>query len=122
MPGWSKEGGIRFGVGPLAHLLKNRFYIGEVHYRGEVYRGEHEPILGRDLFEAVQAKLAANAVDRQGSDELSRDRTGLCQQSNQSPLPGNGNWKIASRDRRPKPASKVAKCRKLLTRDRCRRA
>jgi site-specific DNA recombinase len=24
------HGGIRFGVGPLAHLLKNRFYIGEV--------------------------------------------------------------------------------------------
>src|SRR5215211_5506491 len=29
------------------------------------HRGEHEPILDRDLFEAVQAKLAANAVARQ---------------------------------------------------------
>src|SRR5215208_3066047 len=38
-------GGGSFGVGALAHLLKNRFYIGEVVYRGEVYRGEHEPIL-----------------------------------------------------------------------------
>jgi len=52
-------------VGPLAHLLKNRFYIGEVVYRGEVLRGEHEPILSRDLFDAVQEKLAANAVARQ---------------------------------------------------------
>jgi len=59
------RGGIRFGVGSLAHLLKNRFYIGEVVYRGEVYRGEHEAILERDLFEAVQAKLAANTVARQ---------------------------------------------------------
>ena len=59
------RGGIRFGVGPLAHLLKNRFYIGEVVYRGEVHRGEHEPILARDLFDAVQTKLAANAVARQ---------------------------------------------------------
>jgi hypothetical protein len=25
----------RFMVGPLAYLLKNRFYIGEVVYRGE---------------------------------------------------------------------------------------
>jgi site-specific DNA recombinase len=58
-------GGIRFGVGPLAHLLKNRFYIGEVTYRGEVHRGEHEPVLSRDLFDAVQEKLAANAVARQ---------------------------------------------------------
>ena len=41
------RGGIRFGVGPLAHLLRNRFYIGEVVYRGAIYRGEHEPILDR---------------------------------------------------------------------------
>src|SRR5882672_4825981 len=54
----------RFSVGPMAHLLKNRFYLGEVVYRGEVHAGEHEPILDRDLFEAVQAKLAANAVAR----------------------------------------------------------
>jgi site-specific DNA recombinase len=60
----SVRGGIRFGVGPLAHLLKNRFYIGEVVYRGGVHPGEHEPILDRELFEAVQAKLAANAVAR----------------------------------------------------------
>jgi site-specific DNA recombinase len=59
-----RSGGIRFGVGSLAHLLKNRFYIGEITYRGEVHRGEHAPILGRDLFEAVQAKRAANAVVR----------------------------------------------------------
>ena len=63
-PDGSVRGGIRFGVGPLAHLLKNRFYIGEVLYRGEVHVGEHEPILDRDLFEAVQAKLAGNAVAR----------------------------------------------------------
>src|SRR5437016_9815379 len=57
-------GGIRFGVGPLAYLLKNRFYIGEVVYRGEVHRGAHEPILDSALFAAVQAKLAARAVAR----------------------------------------------------------
>jgi hypothetical protein len=57
-------GGARFGVGALAHLLKNRFYIGEIVYRGEVHRGQHEPILDSALFEAVQAKLAARAVAR----------------------------------------------------------
>src|SRR5205809_669797 len=57
-------GGGRFGVGALAHLLKNRFYIGEVVYRGEVHRGEHEPILDSTLFAAVQAKLAAQARAR----------------------------------------------------------
>src|SRR5437764_6539564 len=58
------RGGIRFGVGPLAYLLNNRFYIGEVVYRGETHRGEHEAIVDRSLFQAVQAKLAANAVTR----------------------------------------------------------
>src|SRR5437899_5052694 len=57
-------GGSRFGVGALAHLLKNRFYIGEVVYRGAVHRGEHEPILDAALFAAVQGKLAAQAVAR----------------------------------------------------------
>jgi site-specific DNA recombinase len=57
-------GGGRFGVGALAHLLKNRFYIGEVVYHGDIHRGEHEPILDSALFQAVQAKLAAQAVER----------------------------------------------------------
>jgi site-specific DNA recombinase len=52
-------------VGPLAYLLKNRFYIGEVVYRGEVYPGEQQPIVEKELFEAVQAKLKHRAVARQ---------------------------------------------------------
>src|SRR5499433_3678177 len=57
-------GGGRFGVGALAYLLKNRFYIGEVVYRGEVHGGEQAPIVDRALFAAVQAKLAARARAR----------------------------------------------------------
>jgi DNA invertase Pin-like site-specific DNA recombinase len=57
-------GGGRFGVGALAYLLKNRFYVGEVVYRGDVHRGEHGPILDRALFEAVQGRLAAQKVAR----------------------------------------------------------
>jgi DNA invertase Pin-like site-specific DNA recombinase len=50
-------GGIPFTRGPLAHLLRNRFYIGEVSFKGEVLRGEQPAILDRELFETVQAKL-----------------------------------------------------------------
>jgi site-specific DNA recombinase len=60
----TKQRRVRFGVGALAYLLKNRIYIGEVVYRGEVHRGEHEPILDRDVFEAAQVKLAAGTVER----------------------------------------------------------
>jgi site-specific DNA recombinase len=50
-------GGIPFTRGSLAHLLRNRFYIGEVAFKGEVLKGEQPAILDKDLFEAVQAKL-----------------------------------------------------------------
>jgi site-specific DNA recombinase len=50
-------GGIAFTRGPLAHFLRNRFYIGEVVFKGEVLPGAQPAILDRDLFDAVQAKL-----------------------------------------------------------------
>ncbi len=53
-----------FMVGPLAHLLKNRFYIGDVVYRSEIFAGEHQAILDKNLFEAVQARLAGQTVRR----------------------------------------------------------
>jgi site-specific DNA recombinase len=58
------QGGGPYSVGALAHFLKNRFYIGDVVYRGEIHAGEHEPIVDRSTFEAVQAKLAENVQVR----------------------------------------------------------
>jgi site-specific DNA recombinase len=58
------KGGGPYSVGALAHFLKNRFYIGEVVYRGERHTGEHKPIIDRAAFEAVQAKLADNVRAR----------------------------------------------------------
>jgi site-specific DNA recombinase len=64
-------GGIPFTRGPLAHLLRNRFYIGEVPFKGEVLKGEQPAIVERKLFDAVQSKLS--------------------NQSNGSTARGNGN-------------------------------
>jgi DNA invertase Pin-like site-specific DNA recombinase len=50
-------GGIPFGRGMLAQVLRNRFYVGEVAFKGEVLAGEQPAILDRTLFDAVQAKL-----------------------------------------------------------------
>ena len=67
-------GGIPFTRGPLAHFLRNRFYIGEVIFKGEVLPGEQAAILDRDLFDAVQAKLNEqlnnHTVARDKSDAL----------------------------------------------------
>ena len=51
------HGGIPFGRGSLFYLLRNRFYIGEVKYKGEILPGEQPAIMDRELFDAVQQKL-----------------------------------------------------------------
>lgn len=68
-------GGIPFTRGSLRHLLRNRFYVGEVIYKGEVCPAEHPAILDRDLFEAVQRKLEEQRTNHHskvhaGSDSL----------------------------------------------------
>jgi site-specific DNA recombinase len=54
-------GGVRFTTGPLAHLLRNRTYLGETVHKGQYYPGEHPALLDKILFEAVQARLTDNA-------------------------------------------------------------
>ena len=55
-------GGVPFTRGPLAYLLKNRMYLGEINHGQNSYPGEHPAIIGKDVFDAVQAKLAAQAA------------------------------------------------------------
>jgi site-specific DNA recombinase len=68
------RGGIPFGRGTLFYLLRNRFYIGEVTYKGEILPGEQPPIMERSLFDAVQQKLTeqwtAKTADRNPNDHL----------------------------------------------------
>lgn len=51
-------GGEPFLRGSLSYLLRNRFYIGQVVYKGEILPGPQPPLLPPALFDAVQAKLA----------------------------------------------------------------
>jgi site-specific DNA recombinase len=71
------RGGIPFGRGALSHFLRNRFFIGEVKYKGEVLPGEQLAIIDKALFEAVQQKLSAHrshtTLVRQKADHLLRD-------------------------------------------------
>jgi site-specific DNA recombinase len=58
------NGGIPFTYGPLAYLLKNRIYVGEMHHGGKWFKGEHQAILDRPTFERVQDLLKSNRVTR----------------------------------------------------------
>jgi DNA invertase Pin-like site-specific DNA recombinase len=51
------RGGIPFERGTLFYLLRNRFYISEVRYKGDILPGEQPPIMDRALFDSVQQKL-----------------------------------------------------------------
>ncbi len=55
------RGGKVFGRGALFHLLKNRHYVGQIVHGHEAYPGRHTPIIDQELFDQVQARLAANA-------------------------------------------------------------
>ena len=55
------RGGVPFRRGALCWLLSNPIYIGKTRHRDKLYEGEHEAIVDQDLFDAVQAKLAAHA-------------------------------------------------------------
>jgi site-specific DNA recombinase len=66
---WISTAGRRWGDKPLARgalylMLRNRIYRGEIVHKDQHYPGEHEPIIDEPLWEEVQAKLAANAVER----------------------------------------------------------
>ena len=53
-------GGVPLTNGPLAHILRNRLYVGELNHKGASYPGEHAPIVTPALFDAVQERLTSN--------------------------------------------------------------
>jgi site-specific DNA recombinase len=53
-------GDVSLTNGPLAYILKNHHYLGELNHKGKSYPGVHQAIISVDLFEAVQRKLAEN--------------------------------------------------------------
>ncbi len=60
----SVRGGIPFTRGALYWLLSNRVYVGETRHRDKTYPGEHEAIVSRELFDAVQKRLAERTNPR----------------------------------------------------------
>ncbi len=56
----ARRGGVAFARGSLYGLLRNRLYIGEIRHRDQWYPGEHQGIVGRSLWDRVQAQLNSN--------------------------------------------------------------
>jgi len=58
------SGGVPFTYGPLAYLLKNRTYLGEMGHKGRWFAGEHRAIITPTLFDAVQEVMKRNSIER----------------------------------------------------------
>jgi site-specific DNA recombinase len=53
----SVSGDRDFTLGGIAHLLRNRIYLGELQHKGAYHEGEHAALLETELFRAVQERL-----------------------------------------------------------------
>ncbi len=58
------RGGKPLARGALYLMLQNRIYRGEIVHKDKAYPGLHEPIVDEPLWNAVQAALAENRVER----------------------------------------------------------
>ena len=55
--GATSKAGRPLDKGDVYKLLNNRTYAGEVQHKGQVYKGEHEAIVPRDLWDRAHAIL-----------------------------------------------------------------
>jgi len=60
---WARDLGLRtrkggvLAKGPLHHVLTNPIYYGTVRWEGDLYPGNHEPLVTKALFDRVQERL-----------------------------------------------------------------
>jgi DNA invertase Pin-like site-specific DNA recombinase len=96
-----RSGGCGFSRGALYELLSNPLHIGEIRHRQERYPGQHEAIVPRELWEAVQQHLQTSAVrDRQSATSaISSPLAGKVFDADGEPLYAQGAAKAGRRYR-----------------------
>ena len=55
--GFRSTWGEKVHVSGIQKILTNPFYYGLMRYNGKMYEGNHEPLIGKDLFDSVQSRL-----------------------------------------------------------------
>lgn len=59
--GLRSKKGIKLSASMLYEILKNRIYIGEIHWGvTHIENGKHEPLVGKEIFDRTQSILANN--------------------------------------------------------------
>ncbi len=54
------KNGRPFDKGAIYRILGHHVYVGEIAYQGEIYAGEHQGIIGRELWDKAHEILATN--------------------------------------------------------------
>ncbi len=70
------SGGQPFAKQQVIRVLRNPLYIGKLKYGGQVFQGNHDPIISEQLFSEVQ-RLLARTEQRRTNNVVSRGRTYL---------------------------------------------
>lgn len=55
--GFTTQSGAKLAISKVYEALKNPFYYGEFQFGGKWYKGNHEPIITKEVFEKVQKRL-----------------------------------------------------------------
>lgn len=61
-----ETGGKPFTPAAVRLMVQNRLYLGEITHKGEVFEGQHDPIVDRDAFDRAQNVMEGNAKNRRG--------------------------------------------------------
>lgn len=64
--GIRSKAGYNFNRGALYWMLQNPLYLGQTRHKGQVYAGQHQPIIATDTYDAVQQKLGLQGVRPRG--------------------------------------------------------
>ncbi len=65
----------------IHRLLKNPYYMGIIEFNGETYAGSHKPLISKQLYQAVQAKMhGGKSIKRRTHDIVLRNalKCGYC--------------------------------------------
>jgi site-specific DNA recombinase len=65
--------GHAWDVPAVGRLIRNRLYTGELEHNGNVYPGEHEAIIGKELWERTGELLSENHRTRRMTGRLTTD-------------------------------------------------
>ena len=58
------SGGIPFTRPAIYKLLNRRLYLGEIEFKGEIYEGQHQAIIDKEMWNEVQALLNSDNLDQ----------------------------------------------------------